>query len=100
MNANEKVSDSPPLASDNTKTANGEFAAPLGSATDLRAKLEAAHERLREDPCTQNQRALSDASDTWRAAINRKESPNGGTQRRRDENAPPATGVQSRRSLQ
>ncbi len=27
---NKKVSDSPPLASDNTKTANGEFAAPLG----------------------------------------------------------------------
>jgi hypothetical protein len=28
--SNEKVSDSPPLASNNTKTANGEFAAPLG----------------------------------------------------------------------
>lgn len=27
---NKKVSDSPPLASDNTKTANGEYAAPLG----------------------------------------------------------------------
>ena len=27
---NEKVSGSPPLASDNTKTANGEFAAPHG----------------------------------------------------------------------
>jgi len=30
LGSNEKVSDSPPLASNNTKTANGEFAAPLG----------------------------------------------------------------------
>lgn len=28
--ANKKVSDSPPLTSTDTKTANGEFAAPLG----------------------------------------------------------------------
>lgn len=44
------------------------FAAPFGSAM-LRAEVERAEERLRNDPCTQNRRVLSEASDAWRKAI-------------------------------
>lgn len=45
------------------------FARPLGSETTLRAEVGLAEERLRNDPCTQNRRALSEASDAWRKAI-------------------------------
>src|SRR5512137_386772 len=45
------------------------FARPLGSATTLRAEVDRAEERLRNDPCTQSRRVLSEASAAWRRAI-------------------------------